>query len=566
MKKYILLWWVIFSAIVIFALSAFYVTQKVWVYSDGSVHVNIINYIIKEKKTPKEDFSGQININFRQSRSITTPMIYPQNLYILFAYLSVILWINSLSIYTSISILITIISWIFFFKISKLLTQSDKIGFISTLIFFLIPFWYWSLVRRIVEPTSMILCFTLLYISIKRIKKLMLIHQILIWLFLFLIFYTKQSNLYFVAIIVIFLLYNKVGINNLLKIWIFWLLTWLPAIINSFMIFGSISPVPPWIPIIDTKILNPRRKKQLPMGRENNLNILVNNDAIKKLTLKQFTMDVQISNFVYLERWEYKKLIQNLLPLQISNTWTQGYHLELNNSISSLNFLLFIFWILYIIWNYKKNKKYFLFLISTISIVLLFSIKFTVFRYYINIVILNIVLFTYWILFISSKKNYLVSLICISTFVIFTLITLNQQVNKDLQFKNSIWHKLTNNKGWFYEFENTKSSMKFSWDIFTPILEAAYYYNKNIYRDEKFFFIKKEEDLIYYLNKAWIKYIINPFYSNTIPRSKRKYYNWIPSDSTFWRMLKNQDCFKLISNQLSFDAYEIKSECLIKND
>jgi hypothetical protein len=71
--------------ITVVTISWIFLAREVEVFSDGSVHTNIVDYIREQQAIPVDDFAGQININFRQPRSYTVPMIYPQNVYIFFA-------------------------------------------------------------------------------------------------------------------------------------------------------------------------------------------------------------------------------------------------------------------------------------------------------------------------------------------------------------------------------------------------------------------------------------------------------------------------------------------------
>ena len=483
----------------------FFLCHKVWVFSDWSVHLNIINYIEQNKTIPKDDFAWQINVSFMQPRSFVVPMIYPPNIYVFFAYSAEIIGTGSVFTYDFISIVLILFSWILLYYIVKMLLPQKKIAMISIFIFFLLPFWYRSLVHRIVEPISMLSSFLLLYLVLKS-KRKDILSSILIWFFLFLIYYIKPSNLYFVAIILFVLLMQKKSIKFIMISIISSLILWLPAILYSINIFWSISPVPPWIPIIDSTIFNPRWNNQSIADWERDLNIKVDNIKIKELTMKQFTEDVQISNMIYIRNWQIGKVIQNYIPLQIQERWSQWYHIPLWEAIASLNFFLFFFWLIFIFINYKKNNKYFFFFVISLIVVSLFSLKFTVFRYYINSIILNLIAFACWIYFLYRKLSNNVFLTLMCGFVIFSIITLRIEVLKDLSYQNSIWHRLTNNSWWLLELQSLSKendTLINEWDIFTPVLEAAYYLHKKIYWDQHTDWSFKPGLSKIFLSKGW---------------------------------------------------------------
>lgn len=523
--------------------------------------MSIVDYIIEHKRIPQDDFLWQININFRQPKSFQVPMIYPQNVYILFASIAMVTWLWSKIVFDLLSIGIILISWIFFYAVTVQLTNKKSIWYLATVLYFLLPFRYRIVIRRIIEPMSLLFALTVLYLLMKWVVHKSSIYPILVWFFLFILFYTKQSNLYFIVIIGIYSIFLRWSVKEVVLMWVSFLFWGLPALWYSYGLLWSISPTPPWIPFIDTTLLNPWWEKQKVQEREWALNENVYNTKIKKITYNQFIEDIQVSPSVYAQEGKYGKVVQNFLPLQIHTEWTQWYHLPLSKSIAHFNLLLFLFWCIACIVYFKKDKKYTTFALLSIVVVIVFSLKFTVFRYYINSVVLNSILFAYGLYILRKKGNLVSSLLLCLVGVVFSTITIISSLSKNVSYANSIGHRLTNTTWWLAElvalWVQTETIFTQSWEVFTPVLEVAYYLHKRVYRDEKFFFIQDKQDLIYYLHKAWIGYVLNPFYSNLVPWSRWKYYDGIPSDSLFGKMLKKEECFTRVYDAVSFDLYVV---------
>lgn len=550
--------------IVLMGLYRWVLSTTVGVFSDGSVHVHIADYIRTYATIPPDDFAGQINSNFRQPRSFTIPMIYPQNIYIFFASLGLITWLETTVLFDLIGFIALIIWGIFFFHITVCLTNSRKIATTACGLFLLLPLWYWILVRRIVEPFSMLFAFTALYVLIQWMWQEWVKQRVILWFFLFIIFYTKQSNIYFLILVGIFgLLYTR-KVKDYRYVACSFFVLWFPAFWYSFSLLWTISPVPPWIPYVDTVLLTPRWKKQAVQERESKINVSVSNDVIKKITYNQFVENIQISPRQHIEANSYVKVVQNFLPLQISSQWTQGYHLPFSKRIGRFNLLLLCFGLLFLVVHYRSQKKYIHFAVLSFLIVLLFSLKFTVFRYYINSVVLFLLLFSYGIYAVWLYGRKVNSFLLYSILVIFSVLTLTQEFKKNIAYQHSIGHRLTNGSWWIAELVAlAKQPTLFagSGDIFTPILEAAYYLDKKIYWDEKFFFIQNKADLIAGLQQAGVRYVLNPFYSTQVKRKNRKYYDGIPVDSTMGQLLLREDCFTRLHDAEAFDFYILDESC-----
>jgi hypothetical protein len=554
--------------ITVVTISWIFLAREVDVFSDGSVHTNIVDYIREHQTIPVDDFAGQININFRQPRSFNVPMIYPQNVYIFFASVGMLTWLESKHILDGVNLLAILVAWFFFFHTVQLLTKSRKIASVAVGLFFLLPFRYWLLVRRLIEPMSLLFCFTALYVLLQGNEHGKGKHIMLLWFLMFIIFYTKQSNIYFLVFLIAFGLLTTWKIKEMFLAGIAFVVLGFPALHYSYQLLGAISPVPPWIPYVDTTLLKPRRQNQSIEERENNLNDNVSNEVIKKITYNQFTEHVQISPLEHLKTSAYTKVVQNFLPFQFWATWTQGYHLPLPKPIGLLNTLLLLAGCLFLLWTIKTHKKYLLFSVLSVAIVALFAIKFTVFRYYLNSIILHTMFFAYGAYMLYKQGNKISSLLVFTLIVVFWFLTISLELNKNLAYTNSIGHRLTNNSWWLAELQELAHSdiLSASGDLFTPVLEAAYYLDRKIYWDEKFFFVKDKEFLLSSLQAAWVRYILNPFYSNTVQWSRWRYYDGIPADSLLGKMLTQEECFTRVYAAEAFDLYLMQEACADTND
>ncbi len=564
-KKKIFLIYLIFLVAIFLTFSI--IIQKVPLFADGSQHGGIIREITKTNFLPLDDFQGTQRNNLNSPISIRTPFLYYLSFYISGAIITLIIYNNINFSLFLLNVIPIIISMLFIFLIFKKIFNKI-IGLIGATIFIFSNIWLWMIVHRLMEPLIISLFLAIFYLIL--LKNELNTKNLVLFSFLFVgLLFIKQSSFFVIFPLLLAVLF-KFGFKKVFYLSLMIGILFFPFILFSINNSGSIGLTPPGIPLVDTFFLNPWWESDINSW-EIELNNLSNSTNLREKTLLQFKK-IQLSPQNLLKSKNYLGIVQEFFIYPIIEEGHRGYSpITQKNSFRPFFFMLILF-ALFIPYYYQFIKKensfkvFNLILFLTILIVLFGWMKVSVFRYFLFVTPLTLIFFIYPLVNLKNKNKY--AFLLMFFLIMLTLfINLGFEIQRDLNYQYTIGHRalLIKEGGLSETIEISnfiKTNVPKEENIFTNVAEFSYYFDRKIIWDDRLFFIEKEEDILKMLNHYNFKYVIVPFYSGTIDKKYWKYYEGIPSDSTFNKLLINSKYFIVVKEYNAFKIYKLN----IKNE
>ncbi|MCK9596040.1 hypothetical protein M0R19_02570 [Candidatus Pacearchaeota archaeon] len=325
---------------------------------------------------------------------------------------------------------------------------------------------------------------------------------------------------------------------------------------------GSIGLTPPGIPIIDQYILHPWWNSS-PSAWESTLDILSDSESLRKITLIQFN-NIQISPLNLFKNHNYLGIVQEFFIYPVMSQGHQGYSpITQEYTFKIFCFLLIFSLVFSFKINYKKIKPDLkLFIVGVISLLIFTLIGWArspVFRYFIFIDFLMLILLVLPILEFK-KINKKIAILIIFIVMMSICINLASEVKRDNNYIYTVGHQalISQNGGIFESIELSKfikDNTPTDSFVFTNIAEVGFYSERKIIWDDRLFFIKNKDDLKKILKNYNFDYLVIPYYSGVESYDNWKYYQGIPKDSEFNKLLLDNSVFTKIKVYNSSTLY-----------
>jgi hypothetical protein len=550
----------IFLAFSLFLILSIYV-QNIPLFSDGSQHGGVIREIIGSGEYPLEDFQGTQRNNLNSAVSIRTPFLYYPSFYVFGSSLSLITGFDENTTLFCLNVIPILLSALLVFLIFKRVFNEYG-GLIALTLFLFSNVWLWMVVHRLIEPVLIFLFLTIFYLILK-INSFKLEHGILLTLLLVGLLLVKQSS-FLIIIPLILMLFLKFKIKKSFLVILFLIVLFLPMAFFAISNTGSVGIQPPGIPFLDSHVLDPWWNNDSSEW-EIYLDEISNKELLRKRTLGQFK-EVQLSAKNLLNSRNYFGIIQEFFIHPIIPQGHQGYSpVSQNETFKPFLLLLLLFLISIPIYiqslKDKKELKFFsLFLFLTILLVFFAWSFSSVFRYFLFVDALTLSFLIFPLLFIRRKSKY-VFVLLLFLILIMLFFNLSSEIKRDLNYQYSVGHRsLPTKEGGLQETmelsQFLKESTKEKELIFSNIAELGYYSDRKLIWDDRLFFIDNQTTLLQFLKNYDFNYLVIPYYSGKFDKKEWVYYQGIPSDSLFNKLLKEGKVFIQIESYRAFTLYK----------
>ncbi|MCX7697839.1 MAG: glycosyltransferase family 39 protein [Candidatus Goldbacteria bacterium] len=543
-----------------FIIISVYIYMNVPPFSDGAIICGVIREISNTGNFPTEDFQGIQRLNLTIPYSIKVPFVYYPSFYILGSCISLITGLNENYVVFFLNLVPIIVSMFLIFLIFRMIFN-ENFALVITFFYIFSNIWLWLLIHRLID-TILIMFFLFIFYIFLKINKLNKLN-IIGCSFLLVGFLLFKQTVYFMLPPLFFFLLLKFDKIKVIYISVICCIIFLPFLIYCIKNTNSLTLIPKGIPFIEEKILNPWWNNELEEW-DKKLNDMVNYKELRAKTLNQFK-EVQMSLQNLINKRDYGAIIQNFFLYPINNKGIQGYSSIVQKNIYKSFLILFIISFIFFIKFYKSNilqenfRYYIKLLIFSIFIVIIGWFYNSVFRYYIYIGTLTLFLIFYFLLIILRENKYIFLIVFFVSFL-FTIFNIKEEIKRDFDYQYTIGHRFLSSKnGGLYEVMEASHYIKNNTfknqNIFSNIPEISYYAERKIIWDDRLFFIEKEMDLIFFLKKFNFKYLAIPFYSGTVDKKDWRYFDGIPSDSLFNKLLQNSKYFSLVKKYNGFTIY-----------
>jgi hypothetical protein len=549
----------IVASIIVFLISNI-IVLKVPTFADGTQHTWISDYVCQKGNLPKDDITGTQSSNLLIARSIKdpNPFVYQPLFYETSGSLCAIIGSASTSI-VILDIISILLTGIFIALIAYKLFSKN----VATLAFIFIlasNVWPWLIVHRLVEPVIILFSaaafFSLMeYLSGKKN------YLYLIILFIAILFGLKQS-VYPILISIFLGIFIKRKQDFIIAFFFFILLT-LPFVFFNVSRLHALTPIKTGVNIIDSSFKNAWWNQQKATW-EVNLDKDANTPKLRENEYAQFKNAVQRSPSSQYRDTGIVGTINEFSLYPISRITTEGYQSVVASKLAPLFLLLATFGLFLILKTkelFIRYKTFFICILVFYITTAALWIKQPVFRYYIYILPFSSIIYAVASIYILEKVSISsLKYIFVTTLLIFIPLNLYQEVERDLAYAHTAMHRtVPNNQGGLNDsisFANKIRNNDNSSYVFTPMVEIAYYERKRYLWDDRLFFINNRDKLIEYLDHYDFSYVVLPFYSGSTNLQNWVYYEGVPSDSTFNKLLKNPKYFHKVESNNTFTAYK----------
>lgn len=470
--------WIFIIIAVIVVLIANIIVLKVPIFADGTQHVWITRYVTETGSLPVTDITGVQASNFSIPRSISEPepFLYQPLFYILAGILGVITGNVSISI-SVINILSIFLTGIFLYLLSREMFNKE-VGMIVFVLCIFSNIWPWMTVHRLVEPIIITFVIANLYFTYKYLnnQKIYLVLIVMVTVFLFAM---KQSTYPLILSIVIGILLKR-HFKDILYSLITMFLLVAPFIYYNLVTFHAVTPSPVGINKID-ELFNNAWWNQKGMEWEEDLNKLIHKDTLRQKTYEQFK-EVQKSPQNLFFSNGMIGIFNQFSIYPIAKRSTEGYQSLIPEKMSPIFILMYAMAIIAFYKNRKffiKNKLFCIFILFLYLLTILLWIKQPVFRYYIYISFLSLLVLSYGIYFILKLKNTLILSILLLMISSLVLYNLKQEVDRDLNYNYTAMHRsLPSKNGGLEDSKKFAEYMKINDNkskyVITPMVENSF--------------------------------------------------------------------------------------------
>lgn len=552
---------------IFFAFLYFKSTNILPVLADGTHHVWLVDFVWKNGYFPKTDVTGTQPFHFNVPRSISnnSPMLYQPLYYLVAGYITFLtrnptFTVDLLNIVSAVGT-----NLIAFFLIKRLFGRPSAA--VSLLLISSSSVWFWLIGQRLIEPVIIFIVFLLTHFLLKFFDSNQDKHGFAIAAISSVLLSIKFSNLFIVGLIMLFLsvlLFTRKKYSTILVSSIIFFVLYLPTILFSYYVNKSPIVIKTGVAKVDNFFVDAWWNEPLA-----DWEVALGNTARQKISGSKI----------------YDQYYDSLNPPQktFSHTGIQGIINEfslLPVAPSSESFqtkakgygIVDFSWIILLLaipglLSVKKNKNAaFLlsFVFTTVLSSLLFWYKQPQFRYYIYALFMSV--FMYAAAFSAIDK------ICTKFFkqiLIVVLIGISyiqfEGIKSEFLFLSKLnysamYRLLPDSNGGLDTSIKFAKSLKQTSDqskpVFTSMKEIAFYSGKKFSWDYRLFLVDSQEELLGYLDHYDFDYIVLPFYSGKTPTAYWRYYDGIPSDSTFYEVLQDERYFRMVESNSTFTAYE----------
>jgi hypothetical protein len=537
-------------------------------FSDSAFHASIIRKIVDSGDFPIYSPVGWVALDMNPT-SFAPYLTHPP----LFYMLNSILVTSKISIVASLtiaSVLPTVLSVYFFYKLIYLFFKRYSIALISAVLLALMPMSIWLVSHRIMEPYQYLMGICAFYFAKKYIETSKIENLILTSIFATCILYIKITSLFVVVALAIYLISSKIGFKKIMLFSCVIILLYLPYFTFSVLSRGTISYAPPGFPIIDSKVLNPWWSRPLS-NSEKHLNQLSNQDDLMQRLRK---MDAARRGFLQenIKDKDIANILQYYNIFPVSDDANIHWFSKLTTYSGIFLFLTLVGIVIYIK-KYRTSKYHFV-LIPLFILTTAYLTKVAELRYFytLNILLTVMIALSLTEFYSVFRSAYLKIFFSLSIAIVMATITFSE-IQHSHQYKNSFIHNLQPEGSGVSELGKVNQMLikDSNQNIFTPAnSEVSYYLDRRTIWDYRLFFVD-EATLRKYLKAYDVSIIIVPnnylnpsiysfIKSQEVENTKA---NWqgqsIPVDSNFYKFINNNDKVELAQQFNAFRVYKVKS-------
>ncbi len=533
-------------------------------FSDSAFHASIIRDIVRSGDFPSKSPVGWVAVDMHPL-SFAPFLTHPPLFYLMSA-MMVLLGVNITTSLSIITILATILSVYYFYRIVCHFFN-ERLAFISALFLAATPMSIWINSHRIMEEVQILLGLCAIFYITKYLESISSKDIVLSGIFSAALLYIKITSLFVVVSTVIYLVLNKTKLKDLIVYALTISLLYLPYLGFSVVTRGSISYAPPGFPIIDHYIFKPwwnwqKSADELALNAESNQDNLIQSLKTFDRNKRSFIQDS-------FKKWNVIDVIQNYNTFRISNS--ANYSWFSTSTVFQYFYLaLFVLGIVIFAVKYRHTKYHYL-LMPLLILTTFYLTKSAEVRYYFTLNILCIVFYSIAFDEILNKYPASIFRVFITSVLMVSLTTfIYSEMATARRYKYSLVHNLMPEDQGFIELVKAKPIINTATKnvIFTPAnSEVSWYLDKMTAWDYRLLFIS-EKSIVKYLDLYNVKQLILPNYLTNeniynyklkadVPNTKKYWQGTsIPLDSDFYKYINDKKMVTTVGNFNSFTIYE----------